>query len=97
MRTTLNIDDPILREVKKVAEEKGLPLGRVVSDLLADALHDAGPARSHRSGSTPFRFLTKRMGVLLDIDDTTAVLDAVDTADGKTRRASPTSRKRSET
>ena len=53
MRTTLNVDDPILREVKKLAEKKGLPLGRVVSDLLADALHDAGPARSHSPTRDP--------------------------------------------
>ena len=86
MRTTINIDNPILREVKKVAEKRGLTVGRVVSDLLADALHDVGRAAPQGGDSEPFRFITKRMGSLVDIDDVAAVLDAVDAADATTPR-----------
>ena len=96
MRTTINIDDPLLEEVKRLAAQKGLPLGRVVSDLLADALHDQERVRKQRSQAEPFRLITKRMGTLLDVDDTAALLDAVDQADGpKPRRtAKPKARRR---
>jgi hypothetical protein len=53
MRTTIDIDDPILREVKAIHEKEGRSMGAVVSELLADALaqrrrrgdvqHFAGP------------------------------------------------------
>ncbi len=53
MRTTVDIDDPILREVKAIHEKEGRSMGAVVSELLADALarrrgredvqHFAGP------------------------------------------------------
>ena len=35
MRTTLDIDGPILRELKKLQIKEGKSLGRLVSDLLA--------------------------------------------------------------
>ena len=38
MRTTLDIDDHILREVKAIRESEGRSMGAVVSELLADAL-----------------------------------------------------------
>jgi hypothetical protein len=50
MRTTLDIDDPILREVKALHEREGRSMGTVVSELLAAAagrrpldLRSAGP------------------------------------------------------
>jgi len=36
MRTTLDIDDPILREVKAIHEKEGRSVGAIVSELLAD-------------------------------------------------------------
>ena len=42
MRTTVDIDAPILRELKVLQAREGKSLGRLVSDLLARALkHDA--------------------------------------------------------
>jgi hypothetical protein len=38
MRTTINIDDPILREIKAIQKMEGRSMGAVVSELLADAL-----------------------------------------------------------
>ena len=44
MRTTLDIDDPVLRELKRLQTKEGKSLGRLVSDLLARALkEDAAP------------------------------------------------------
>jgi hypothetical protein len=37
-RTTLDIDDPILREVRALQEKEGRSMGRIVSELLAEAL-----------------------------------------------------------
>ncbi len=38
MRTTLSLDDEVMTAVREMAEAHGLPLGRVVSDLLRSAL-----------------------------------------------------------
>jgi hypothetical protein len=35
MRTTVDIDDPILEEVKRLRTVEGKSLGRLISDLLA--------------------------------------------------------------
>lgn len=38
MRTTLNIDDDLLRAARAIAEERGITIGEAVSDLLREAL-----------------------------------------------------------
>ena len=38
-RTTIDIDAPILRDLKRRQKQEGKSLGRLVSDLLAQALH----------------------------------------------------------
>ena len=38
MRTTLNVDDDVLRAVKELARLHGTTAGRVISDLARDAL-----------------------------------------------------------
>jgi hypothetical protein len=38
MRTTIDIDDPILKQLKAIQGRDGRSLGRLVSDLLAQAL-----------------------------------------------------------
>ena len=35
MRTTLDIDDRVFRELKRLQAKEGQPLGRLVSELLA--------------------------------------------------------------
>jgi hypothetical protein len=37
VRTTIDIDDPILKELKRLQRREGKPLGRLASDLLAQA------------------------------------------------------------
>ena len=41
MRTTLDIDGPVLHELKQRQTKEGKSLGRLVSDLLARALSRA--------------------------------------------------------
>ena len=40
MRTTLDIDDPILKDLKKIQQKEGKSLGRLISDLLARAIRE---------------------------------------------------------
>ena len=54
----------------------------MVSYLLAKALHAEG-ARKRLGDPKPFRFTTKPMRALVDVDHMDAVLDAVNAADGK--------------
>ena len=74
MRTTLDIDDPILREVKAIHEKEGRSMGSVVSELLADALarRRRAPARSS------FRWTSRPMKSLVDLADKEAVYATLD-------------------
>lgn len=77
MRTTVDIADPILDEVKRVKEREAKTLGAVVSELLAEGL----AARKKRSGTeqaTPFRWVSKPMGAKVDLTDKEALWAILD-------------------
>jgi hypothetical protein len=71
MRTTLDIDDLILNEVKVLHEKEGRSMGAVVSELLAEALarRRSAPARP------PFPWIARDMKALVDISDREAQLE----------------------
>jgi hypothetical protein len=69
MRTTLDIDDPILKEVKAIHEREGRSIGAVVSELLAEALARRRPSRTR----PPFRWTSRPMKSLVDLADKEAV------------------------
>jgi hypothetical protein len=75
MRTTVDIDDPILREVKALHEKEGRSMGAIISELLADAI-----ARRKASSSTrsTFRWTSRPMKALIDLADKDAVYAALD-------------------
>jgi hypothetical protein len=74
MRTTIDIHDPILREVKAIHEREGRSIGAVVSELLAEAL-----ARRRSSRARPaFRWTSRPMKPLVDLADKDAVYAALD-------------------
>jgi len=74
MRTTLDIDDPILREVKAIHQKEGRSMGAVVSELLADAL-----ARRRTPPRKPsFRWTSRPMNALVDLADKDAMYAALD-------------------
>jgi hypothetical protein len=74
MRTTVDIDDPILREVKVILEQEGRSMGAVVSELLADAL-----ARRRGPRERPaFQWSSRPMKALVDLSDKDAVHTALD-------------------
>ena len=74
MRTTLDIDDHILKEVKAIQEKERLPIGVVISALLAEAL----ARRSAERACLPFRWIVHPMNSLVDLGDMDAVYAAFD-------------------
>jgi hypothetical protein len=67
-RTTIDIDSCVMRELKRRQVREGKSLGRIVSELLAAALDQPGPA------ATPgFTWTTKGMAALVDLEDKEAL------------------------
>ena len=75
-RTTLNIDTPLLEELRKLQENEGKSLGDVVSELIAEAL--AHRVSRRRSQSRKFVWTTRTMGARVDISDKDALYAALD-------------------
>jgi hypothetical protein len=75
VRTTIDIDDPILKDLKRLQRREGKSLGRLVSDLLAQAL--AG-SRCEPREPPLFTWNAQPMGARVDLADKQALLDAMD-------------------
>jgi mRNA-degrading endonuclease RelE of RelBE toxin-antitoxin system len=75
MRTTIDIDEPILKELKRLQKEEKKSLGRLISDLLAEAL---GQRRRAPQRRPPFRWISRSMRARVDLEDHDVVLDAMD-------------------
>jgi hypothetical protein len=76
MRTTLDIDQPILKELKRRGKVEGKSLGTLASELLAQALV------TPKSGAAPsvFKWSSRPMGAKVDIADKDAFYKALDAA-----------------
>jgi hypothetical protein len=74
MRTTINIDDAILRDIKVIQKRERRPMGAVISGLLADALARRRPSRSR----PPFCWTSRPMKSLVDLTNKEAVDAAMD-------------------
>lgn len=81
MRTTINIDTPILEELKKIQAEEGKPLGRLVSELLLIALDERSKVK--HPDDEGFRWNSKPMKARVDIADREAVYDAMEGDEGR--------------
>ena len=75
MRTTVDIDDPILKDLKKIQKKEGKSLGRLISDLLAHAL---GNRKSAKASARPARWISKAMGARIDLADREALYAAME-------------------
>jgi hypothetical protein len=75
MRTTIDIDDPILCEVKELQKIQRKSLGRLVSDLLAQALREG---RDPRAPSKPPRWISKGMQARINLNDKEALYSLLD-------------------
>ncbi len=74
MRTTINLDDDIAREVAKLQRERGLRLSAVVNELARAGFRTARPEfhYEHRS---------RGLGALVDLSDVADVLELLDEAE----------------
>jgi hypothetical protein len=75
MRTAIDIDDPILKELKRLQRREEKSLGRLVSDLLA---HSLAQTRRAPEAVLPFRWIARPMGARVDLVDKNALLDPMD-------------------
>ena len=75
MRTTLDIDDPILEELKQRGRKQHKSLGQVVSELVAASLRQEAPQAAKPA---PFTWVAKPMGAKVDLADHDALLTAMD-------------------
>lgn len=69
MRTTIDLDSPVLQDLKRRQKKEGKTLSRVVNELLAAAFRQ-------RTGAPPKKRLkwpAKLMGQRIDIDDREAL------------------------
>jgi hypothetical protein len=82
-RTTLNIDDPVLADLKRLQRKEAKALGDLASELLATAI----AARKGAPVITPrLHWTSKPMGALVDISDKDALFAAMDSIDRKKHR-----------
>lgn len=75
MRTTVDIDDPVLKDLKKIQHKEGKSLGRLISDLLAQAL---GERKAGKASARPAKWISKPMGARIDLADREALYAAMD-------------------
>lgn len=74
MRTTLDIDDPILREVRAIGDKEGRSMGAVASELLAEAIARRRKSQAHPS----FHWVSRPMKARVDLGDKDAVYAILD-------------------
>jgi hypothetical protein len=79
MRTTLRLDDDLLRDAKRYAARTGRTLTAVVEDALRETLaRSRRPAKRERVTLPTFRGHGLRPGV--DLDDSASLLDLMESA-----------------
>lgn len=73
-RTTVDIDTPILREIKALQKKQRRSLGQIISQLLAEAL-----SRRKKALETPkFKWVSRPMRALVDLSDKEALYAVLD-------------------
>ena len=70
----MDIETPILKEIKALQKKEGLPMGKIISRLLADALD----RRGKEDPAPELKWITRRMNPLVDLADKEAVYGALD-------------------
>ena len=74
MRTTLDIDTPILDDLKAFQKQRGGSLGEIVSELLADALK----RRKEKRKTNALHWVSKEMRARVDLEDHDALERALE-------------------
>ena len=73
-RTTLDIDAPVLRKIKELQKKQGQSMGKIVSQLLAEALRTN--AKSPKQ--TRLKWISKPMHALVDLSDKDTIYKILD-------------------
>ena len=84
MRTTVDIDDPILKDLKKIQQKEGKSLGPIISDLLAKAIAER---KLPKASARPARWISKAMGARIDLADHEALYAAMEQKSESTKGA----------
>lgn len=87
MRTTVDIDDPILKDLKKIQQKESKSLGRLISELLAQAL---GERKAAKGSTRPSRWISRAMGARIDLADREALYAAMEQGQPPTEGARET-------
>jgi len=74
-RTTIDIDAPILEEIRRIHRDESKSMGRVVSDLLAEALANK---REKEESPSPFSWQSRPLGARIDLEDKDALYRALE-------------------
>jgi hypothetical protein len=74
MRTTIEIADPVLADVRRVQQEEGKSLGQTITELLAEGL----AARRANTKRPRLRWIAKDLGARVDLRDQDAVWTLLD-------------------
>ena len=68
-RTTVDIDAPILREIKALQKKQHRSLGQIISQLLAEALS----GRKRGQETSQLKWVSQPMRALVDLSDKEAL------------------------
>jgi Bacterial antitoxin of type II TA system, VapB len=81
MRTTIRLDDDLLKAAKRLAVETG----RTLTSLIEDALRQSLSRRHHSGHGAPTKLPVARGGGVLqpgvDLDDSAALLELMESSD----------------
>jgi hypothetical protein len=73
-RTTVDIDTPVLKEIKSLQKKEHRALGQIISQLLSEAL-----ARRRTPRKTPaFKWTSRSMRAFVDLADKEAIYAILD-------------------
>ena len=76
-RTTIDIEEPLLSEIKGLQKKEGRSLSKIVSELLAEGL-----AQRRAGPPTPrLQWISRSMQALVDLNDKEALFEALDRDD----------------
>lgn len=77
MRTTIDIEKPVLEKLKRIQKAEKRSLGQIASSLLAQALkEDEAQRKTAREPS--LEWITARMDARVDLSDKDAIYRALD-------------------
>jgi hypothetical protein len=77
MRTTVRLDDALMKEVKRYAAKRGITLTKVIEESLREKLARSESLESRK----PFKLITHKGGGLqpeVNLDDNSSLLDLME-------------------